>query len=244
MTLTSVILAGGSLGPEWGGVRGDPPVTYRSELVLGGRRMIDTVREAVAFSHASVIVGGPPEMATVPSGATFIESLARGLERVETEQFLMVTADLPFLTADAVHHFLSGCDPDALLNYPIIPVELCDKTYPGMPRTTLRLAEGRFTGGNMSLMRADLMRAELPRMEAAYALRKRPLALAAMVGYGTLARVLLGQFVPALAPIPALEGAVTRMLGARVKGVIVQEPSVGADVDTPEQYEQARRLLE
>jgi len=240
MNLTTVILAGGRLGPEW---KAGSDLTFRSELPIRDRRMVDVVIEAVAAWGQPVIVGGPPALATVEAGASFIESLSRGLSQVTTEQFLLVTADLPFLTAEAVAGFLDGCDAEAMLNYPIIPVDRCEAAYPGMPRTTLKLAEGRFTGGNMSLMRTDLMRRELPKMEEAYALRKRPLALAAMVGYGTLARVLLGQWMPALVPIRSLEAAVTRMLGAQVRGIVVDSPAIGADIDTPEQYAQAQKLI-
>jgi len=240
-----VILAGGRLGPEWVDVPQAGSLEYRSELPFAGRTMLDVVADALTPTVGLgrlVVVGGPSGRRTVEAGDTFIESLRRGLAQVETERFLLATADLPFLTAADVAAFLAACDPEAMLNYPVVPAHLCDEAYPGLPRTTLRLREGRFTGGNLGLIRAGLMRGELGRLERAYGLRKRPLALAAMVGWGTLARVALGQMMPSFAPIAPLEASVSRLLGAPVRGVVVDRAAVGADVDTPDQYRRALRL--
>jgi hypothetical protein len=100
-----------------------------------------------------------------------------------------------------------------------------------MRRTTLKLREGRVTGGNVALMETEAMRRALPVMARAYAMRKKPLKLAQIVGFGTLFRVALGQVAPSTLPLSCLEGAVGRFLGTKVRVVVSHYPGLGADLD-------------
>ena len=172
----------------------------------------------------------------VPSGASFIASLRGGLQSVLTDEFLLVTADLPCLTTRAVEDFLSRGDRGAALNYPVIPVGVCEDAFPGMNRTTLRLREGEFTGGNIAWMRTDLMRQALPVLERAYANRKNPVKLASIIGFGTLARVLLAKVVPASLSLSSLEAQLARFLGVPVRAIVTEFAEIGADIDNAAQY--------
>lgn len=236
-----LILAGGRCDPDLAAATG---VTMRANLPTNeGGTMLGHVIEVCQPLGRIVLVGEPREGVTsTPPGATFVESITRGLELIETSHFLLATADIPWVATDHLRDFVQECDLTKLLNYPIIPMELCEKEFPGQKRTTLRLREGRFTGGNVAMIHTDFMRGAAPRMKAAYAARKKPLALGAMVGWGFLMRMLVGRLFPAALPISSIENSVGRLLGGAVKGVIVRHAAIGADIDDLEQY-QAYRIV-
>lgn len=224
-----VILGGGATSPQLRALSG---AERRSDLRFGGRTMLAIAEQALAPFGEPIVVGGP----LIAAGGSFIDSLARGVERVKAETFLLSTADLPFLTTEAVGDFVARCDPKALVNYPIVPVALCEQRFPKFRRTTLCLREGRYTGGNLGLMSTAMMRQALPILERAYSARKSPLRLAGMVGYGTLFRVLLGRAWPRSLSLTRLERGVTGFLGAPVKAIVSHYPEVATDIDSADQY--------
>jgi len=230
-----VILAGGRCEP---GLAELTKVSYRAEVPSNGRLMAEIVLDAVKPLGNPILVGGPVDLHTrhVEGGAHFIDSVARGLEVVTSDTFLLATVDLPCLTTEAAEDFVKRCDPEAALNYPIIQNEVCEKAFPGMKRTTLKLREGTFTGGNLGLMRTDLMRKALPILEKGYENRKKVFKLAQIIGFGTLGRVLFGQLVPATLPLATLERKVGKFLGVRVKAVVSPYAEIGADIDNAAQY--------
>lgn len=235
-----VILAGGRCPED---LHRHAGVEWRALLPFGHRTALDVVREALRAWGEPIVVGpsilGP---GTVPGGASFVESFRAGLERVQAPRFLLCTSDLPFLREEAVRDFVTRAS-DAAIAYPIVEVGLTERAFPGMKRTSARLREGRFTGGNVALFETDAARRILPLLEEAYALRKRPLALARRLGWGTLARVLVGQAVPAVLPLASLERAARRLLGVDVRAVRTPYPELGADVDDLGQYLQAYAVL-
>ncbi len=237
-----LILAGGKTAPE---LQAQTGIAERARLPFGDRTMLDIVEDAVEGIGEPIVVAHfePKRGRRVEPGNSFVGSLESGLAAVTTDHFLLVTADLPFLTTASINQFVERSDPDVLINYPIIPVELCDQAYPGMKRTALRLREGTFTGGNAALVNTALMRQVMPLLDRAYEARKHPLRLARMVGLGTLMRLLGARIFPGSLTIPALERDLARFLKGPVKAVISRFPELGADVDNAAQYEAALALM-
>ena len=231
-----VILAGGKCDDD---LRAATGAEFRAEIVVHGKRLVDTVLNATKPLGEPILVGGPDGLSKrqVPAGDDFCASLRKGLELVVTERFLLVTVDLPYLTTDALRDFIEQCDPNAGLNYPIVSSTACEERFPGMRRTTLKLREGVFTGGNVALMGTEMMKRALPVMEKAYALRKKPLRLAHIVGLDVLGRVLLAQLWPRTLSIRSLEKAMGKFLEVPVHAVPTQFAELGADLDKAEQFE-------
>ena len=242
--MDSLILAGGRCPDD---LRKSTGCELRAELPFRGvpsARLVADVIKTVSPEGKTVVVGYQVDGChSAPAGKSFIDSLRNGLMQVDSEAFLLAAADLPFLKPDSVRHFVGSADPKMLINYPIIPLELCEEAFPGMKRTAIRLREGRFTGGNIGVANTALMRSILPILDEAYANRKKPLRLAAQVGFGTLARLAIGQVFPAALPLRALETAVAKFLGGPVKALAMPYPDLGADVDNLIQYQQAVQLL-
>ncbi len=231
-----LILAGGKCSPELQRLSG---VETRAMLPIHGRPIVELIADRLSSFGDLVMVGGPTTHSwkSVEPGGNFIESLERGLQAVSTESFLLSTGDLPYITEESVSDFISRADPSALLNYPIVHLQACNLKYPGMKRTTIKLREGCFTGGNIALANSSLMRRALPMIGNAYAMRKSPSRLAKLVGLGTLFRVLLGQSLPSSLPLATLEARVSRLLEAPVKAIITEYAELGADIDTAAQYQ-------
>lgn len=237
-----VILAGGKCNDA---LREATGVELRADIPFGDRTMLDIVIEAVSSIGSPIVVGGNEghHQNWSPAGSNFVESVAIGLNRVTTENYLLATVDLPFLTPEAVDDFVSRCDTSAGLCYPIVDIEECMSQFPGMSRTVLKMREGTFTGGNLGLVKTEAMKKALPILEKAYAVRKSPLQLANMVGFATLGRVAVGKVVPSLLTLAKLEEGVSRFLGMPVKAVKTAYASIGTDIDTAEQYSAAVDLL-
>ncbi len=234
-----VVLAGGKCEPELAKLGN---TEWRALLPFGDKTIVQRVLDAVEPFGRVIVVGGPPGIVNnqLPAGKSFVDSLATGLEAVESDHFLLVTSDIPFLTQEAVQDFLSKCQGEAVLHYPIVRVK------PGgeMKRTTINSREGRFTGGNLGKVNTAMMRRILPVLEQAYAARKKPLKLAAMVGFGTLIRLATGQVIALTLPISTLEKAVSRFLGAPVQAVITEHSCIGDDIDNAAQYLAALKQLQ
>ncbi len=228
-----IVLAGGRCSEE---LRAASGVDHRAEITVGGKRLVDTVLYAAGGVGCPILVGGP-QMASVdqvPAGENFCQSLANGLAATNSDTVLIVTVDLPCLTTDSLNRFLTQCDQNAGFNFPIISKATCEKAFPGMRRTTLKLREGEFTGGNVALVSRKTMLSALPTIERAYQLRKKPLALAGLIGYGTLLKVALGQLAPHLLPLASLESAVGAFLGTTVRAIQSEDAELGADLDRAE----------
>lgn len=236
-----VILAGGKCSPELAEATG---VAERAAIRVKGRTCLDIVLEALRPFGDIIVVGGPTAEGVVqtPAGASFIESVRLGLDQARSDRILISTVDVPLLTKASVQDFIRDCDPNAL-NYPIIRAEDCERAFPGMKRTTLRLREGEFTGGNLTLVPTEVMRNALPVLERSYEARKSPLKLASIVGYGTLGRLIWGRFNPRSLSIPVLENAVAQFLKVPVHAVISAHPEIGADVDNLEQLRALEALM-
>ncbi len=229
-----MILAGGRCGPELKSATG---VEFRADIPFGALTMREIVQAAVSYLGEPIVVGGSESGPRWrPAGANFVESVGIGLDAVESDTFLLATVDIPFLTEEAIRDFILRCDDGAGLNYPIIRQEDSDEQFPSMARTTLRMREGVFTGGNLAVMRTEAMRSAMPVLEKAYQARKSPLHLANMVGLSTLGRVALGRIFPRMLSLAQLELSVSRFLGLPVRAIPTPFASIGADIDTAEQY--------
>ncbi len=236
-----LILAGGKSKPDLAEASG---AEFRADIQFGEQTLTDIVLEAVSGLGEPILVGGSPRVGVrqIESGKHFVDSLAKGLDAVSSERFLLVTVDLPFLTKESVEDFINSCPEGAGLCYPIVDMKASEEMFPGVARTSLKLKEGEFTGGNLSLMNTAAMRESLSVIEAAYDARKSPLKLAKMVGFGTLLRIIWGAVTPFRASLPYLESKVGTFLKIKVKGVPSKHAEIAADLDSADHYHQFQNL--
>ena len=232
----AVVLAGG---------RNKPPVAvatgseFRALTPFQGRPMLDHVIVALseAESIGEITVVGPipasDQFQVVADHGGFVENIYAGLEALEAESVLIVTSDIPFITAESIDGFICHARAEAAdIVYPVVAVEQCYKRFPGLKRTAVRLKEGEFTGGNVALVRRDFMEAQRERIARTYALRKSPVKLALMIGLGTALK-LAGTvaFRKPLLSIPQLESSISRLIGGKARAVVTTYAELATDID-------------
>lgn len=199
-----------------------------------GRPLVEHTLGALVQAGLEVILVGPPvplkpsPKVALPDHGSLIANLEAGLQAAVGEKVLVATGDMPFLSVEAVCWVLEHA-PQAGFVYTIIAKPIIEQRFPGMRRTYARVREGSFTGGNIVIINKQLFFTALPLLKRALELRKKPLALARMIGFGTLLKVLLGR-----ADIPGLEARVSQIIGVPARALITPYAEVGVDLDKEE----------
>ncbi|MCW3059960.1 MAG: hypothetical protein JWQ02_1781 [Capsulimonas sp.] len=253
LLLNTVVLAGGKTSDE---MRAATGVENRAMVALGGRMMLDFVvqalRSAKSVDRLYVVgeVPANPAYTLVPERSSLVENLVAGVTAAQAdssgEYILISTSDIPFITSAGVDDFVAqAAARGADLCYPIIPMDSYRKRFPQIKRTTLKVREGEFTGGNMMVVRTEFITKQQEIIGQAYAARKDVLRLAKLLGGNLLWRVLLAQTVaPSQLTVPMLEAGVSRLLGGgNVAAIVTEHPEIGTDVDRPEAIDMARKIL-
>ncbi|MBW6457106.1 MAG: NTP transferase domain-containing protein [Trueperaceae bacterium] len=181
----------------------------------GGQRMVDSLSLGLGAALGWAIGVGRRQRAPGDAGS--------GPE----PRLLVVSADLPWWDAEGVEAFVTHA-PAVDLVYPVVREADALARFPDQPRTYARLRDGRFTGGNALLLSTKAVTRLLPLVDAAFHARKRPWALAQLVGFRTLLALLTGT-----ARISAIEARVEKLLGMTARAFITSDATIAADVDDP-----------
>lgn len=245
----AIILAGGEKRKQFLNLSHQP---YEALIEIAGQPMVTFVANALAACGAVrriFIVGPeaalrqcefPPQTTILPGGRTIMETIQIGMEALGHKQkVLVVTADIPLLTADAVNDFLLQCSRvDADFYYPIVAKELNERRYPTTRRTYVRLREGTFTGGNIFLVNPDIVSRSLAVANRIIENRKKPLTLCGILGWTFILKFLLGTLC-----LAEVENRVSELL--RLRGAVVHSrfPELGIDVDKPSDLELVRARI-
>lgn len=112
MRYDAVVLAGGQ-GRRLGGVA-------KPSIAIGGRRLLDIALDAVAGADLTIVVGAAvPTVRPVqwtreePAGGGPVAALAATVPLLRSATVVVLAADLPFVTADAVEALRHGIGPAA-----------------------------------------------------------------------------------------------------------------------------------
>lgn len=234
-----IVLAGAKCDPDLLEASG---AEYRCEIVIRGCAMLDIALAACEGLGPTVVVGPrAPEGATLAApGERLLQSMRNGLGACSGLDVLFVTADLPYIESRHVAAFLAEIPGGVGLAYSVVPVQACYDRFPGQKRTALKAREGSFTGGNLIYAQREVVDRLLGFLEAAYAARKSPLRLAALVGFGVMVRAALGQIWPGSLPLGYLEGVFSRRIGAQARAIVLPHPEIATDVDSVDQYRAAK----
>ncbi|MGQ9488563.1 MAG: nucleotidyltransferase family protein [Armatimonadota bacterium] len=239
-SVTAVVLAGGRSKPDLLAAMGVP---NRALLRVEGESMLARVVQALQGSgwvDKIYVVGDltPPEGChSLPDKGDFVENVLQATSVAPDEQYLLyATADTPFLTPQAVADFVSrALRSGADMCYPIVPLELCAQRFPNMPRTALSLREGAFTGGNLLLVRAGVVRRQASLLRRAFEARKSVWALAKILGFNIILRVVLAKLVtPRLLSINHIKHRVQQLMSATAQEIVTEYAEIGVDIDRVE----------
>ncbi|WP_293728187.1 NTP transferase domain-containing protein [uncultured Phascolarctobacterium sp.] len=247
------IAAGGS-SPWLQDICGTP---YRCLAVIGGRRLIDYITDALLGSgriHRIVVAAAPEALAqlegTLPASVSLCPAAptlsVTACDAVQyfgescSPKILGVCDDIPLLTAAGVQDFLSQCEayPNGQVYYPIIPQAACLEQFPHAQRTYGRLRDGAFTGGNMMLIDKAVIPLARVKADEIFALRKSPLRLANWLGWSFIFKALLHRLT-----IEEAEQRFSKIMDMTSKAVITSHAGIGMDIDKPADLRLAGKYL-
>ena len=239
----AVILAGGKT--PW--LQKAVGTNIRALAPLGGRRMVEYIIDALDQSGqiGRIIVaadGSQWEAAVLPQRAELVAVESSSMPETAAaaaallpanSKILFVCDDIPLLTSAAVQDFLKQTeDVEADAYYPVIPEADCVKAFPGAERTYVTLPEGRFTGGNMMLLNADVISGGVIKAKDIFARRKKPWELCGWLGFGFVLKFLLHRLT-----LSDIELRASELLGFSGKAVVSHYPEIGMDVDKEEDWQ-------
>lgn len=241
--LVAVVLAGGLTDP----LAQQEKVASKALIELNGKPMVayvlESVRQVSGLSHIS-LVGSKAKAyqglvdACVSAGESLADSFQAGLKlalKQQPDKILFITADLPWITSRALEAFIAAPEADVL--YAAIPEAFYQAQFPGQKRTYARFKEGKFTAGNVLLLKPEAAKKLLPFLNKLYQGRKNPLRLAQILGFATVFALALGRL-----DLPGLEQRVSQRLGLKARVFIASDASLGADIDKLEHLLEARKL--
>lgn len=256
-TVKTLLLCGGE---NKGTLFSETSVKYKALLPLAGKSMAAYALDAILKSNISetIAVSGSPDiknaLETAAGGTKTIlfleaknsmfENTIDGIKALGDCDFVFVmTGDAPLVTGEMIQWFLKECgviSQEADVYWPIIEKRHVLDKFPDAKRTTMKLKEGIFTGGNFALAKPAFFSANEPLFTQAIALRKSPLGLLKLLGLFFVIKFFLG-----LLSISDIEKRIGEILpGWKAKGVPAPYPEIGMDVDKIEDYRSVSKYVE
>ncbi len=255
LSMAGLVMAGHSPKED------DPLAAYslgrsKALIPIAGRPMIAYVVEALQNSRyvkQVVVVGLPPEerallpptVEHLPDQGSLFANAQAGVHHAfslsaSSGGVLVSGADVPLVTGEIVDRFIDTClETDHDFYYAIIERSVMERRFPASRRTYVRLLEGEFAGGDISLLRSEVA-ADPEVWERLSNARKSPLKQARLVGgIRPLIKLLLHRL-----SIAEAERIAGRALNIRGRAVACVDAEIGMDIDKPFQLDIARAELE
>lgn len=250
--LTAIALAGGNLESDFAAAGYSVP--NKAYLPIGGELMLVHVLRALRGCAAIVQIrcitprsaaALAPELsqlcdALIEPGVDLIDSVLAGLSGLaDDERACIVATDMPLLTPDAVDGFVdqalqTPCD----IGYGFVERGAHDRLYPQVRHTWVKLRDGTFCGGGMSIIRAGAAAQIQEALRAFTAARKSPLKLASLFSPALVFKALRGTL-----SIAELERRASELTGLTCRGILCRDPEVAVNVDKLEDLRTVEAIL-
>lgn len=229
---------------------------YEATIDINGRTMLSWVLKGVlnAAHIDRIIIVGPLEalaplvhaevtadrVVLVERRTSMLDNLLAGLEQVpEGKAALVMSSDIPFITGEALDGFVEACRRDpAQVHYALVPKRVNEAMFPGVKRTYINMADEVITGGNVFMVEPRVVQANADVIRKTLDMRKKPMALLSMLGVGFIVKYLFGRL-----RIADVEKKAKDWLDIEGRGVIIEYPEIGVDVDKPSDYHLAKSVL-
>jgi GTP:adenosylcobinamide-phosphate guanylyltransferase len=252
--MDAIVIAGGIPKPE------DPLYEFtqggpKALLEVAGKPMIQWVLDAISGAETVdqiVLISLSEEaglkcskpVTYLPDQGGLLENVRGGIEKVveinpEAKHVLTVSSDIPMIKSEMIDWMVKeNTKSDLDLYYTVIPREVMEKRFPESNRSYTLLKDAELCGGDLNMIRASTVYANVELWDQIVAARKSVVKQAALLGYGNLLLLLSRQLT--------LAGAikrVTKKMDITGKAVISPYAELGMDVDKPHQLEIVRTEL-
>lgn len=249
--MVDVVILAGALND--GALKESSSEKYEALIEIAGRPMVEYVLEAVrgsAFGERVALIGPEKKLreklslhadAYVEGGDSLFHNIRLGATALDSQgPVLLITSDIPLITPEAIDDFVKKArSREGEVYYSLINQEACEKTFPGMERTYVKLQEGMYTGGNLGMVEADIIRNCSEEMSQFFTHRKSTLQLSRILGPNILLRFALGRL-----KLAQIEKRIKKTTGYNGVGVLSNHAEIAFDVDKPSDLELASRFLE
>lgn len=252
-----VVLSAGSTPGKIDSLLEYAHINNKALIPIGDKPMIKWVTDALVASHyidRLIVVGldesagidfGSKPVIFVPQRAALMQNYIAGVERAlqdtaDSRRILIATCDIPLITTAIVdNHIDRMLATDDDLYYSIVRRSTMLEKFPASKRSYTRLRDGVFCGGNLNMMSGKVMGSESRSMwDQLLERRKNVFQQAALAGYGTLIKLLIGTLT-----IAAAEQRAEKIMGVKCKAIETPHAEIGMDVDKPFQLEIAKAAL-
>ncbi len=224
-------------------VAGKPMVQWILDA-LSEAKMVDKI-VVVGLTEKSGVKCAKP-IYFVSNQGKMVENLQAGARKIlefnpEAEYALMVSSDVPGVTGEMVD-WVINTDMQTKLDvyYHLIQREVMEERYPGSKRTWTHLKGMEVCGGDVNVGRISLILGNENKemWDKITDARKSPLKQAALIGFGTALRLLVGQLT-----LDQAETSIMAKLNITGKAIVCPYAEVGMDVDKLFQLEIMREDL-
>ena len=152
-----------------------------------------------------------------------------------SKRVLIVTTDLPFLTAPTLTAFLDACPPDADVALPVMTQQAFEARFPGTQNEYVRLADGHFTMGCAFVLNPETLLRNEGHLRALFDARKSQWQMVRLIGIGTGLRFAAGRL-----SVAHLEARASRIARCKGRAILGMPPELAYDIDLPAEYLYAR----
>ena len=253
--MDAIVIAGGIPKPE------DPLYEFtqggpKALIDVAGKPMIQWVLDAISGTESVervVLISLSEEeglecskpVTYLPDQGGLLENVRGGIVKAveinpQATHILTVSSDIPTIKSEMIDWMVSeNSKTDLDLYYTVIPRDVMEERFPESNRSYTRLKDVELCGGDLNMIRASTVYANVDLWDQLVAARKSVVKQAALLGYGNLLLLLSRQLT--------LAGAVervTKKMDITGQAVISPYAELGMDVDKPHQLEIVRAELE
>ena len=247
----AILPAGGRIDADFAkqvGTDNKALIKFGEKTIL--EHTLDVLRETGLIDRL-VVIGTPEVKATAIEGVTYLDSGPSGPENIlnglkyllATDQppkrVLVLTTDLPFLTADILRKFIEACPADKDICVPLITKSEYEARFPDSTSTFIPLRDDTWTAGCAYMMDSDALQKSMPHIERVFANRKSKVGMAKLLGFGFLLKVLTKTLT-----VPVAIKKVESILSCSAAGVLNCPPELAYDIDFMDDYEYAMAHME
>lgn len=209
--------------------------------VVDALKKLDFIEKVALVGEQDELLPLKDHVDTIIDGSdSMTQNILKGANCFSDEEFVLIlTSDIPMITSEAIRDFVEKAQKlDGEFFYPIVEKECNEKKYPGVKRTYVKIKDGTFTGGNIFLVRAGVLKTAIYKAESFLTNRKKPWKLAHMLGISFIIKFLLGSLT-----IAELEKRVSGIFGAKAQAIKSPYPEIGTDVDKKSDLMFAKTVL-
>jgi hypothetical protein len=234
------LIAGGTLPRE---LQQFSPFRTKALLKIGGQSLLQRavlasvdsdLFERIVVSGSSEVADNLPEEAEyVPLGADVVGNILNAYEHLggEEHDYMVLSPDLPRVSAAAIRQFMEGAQSSGELCLPLVSQADFLSMFPGATNRFEKLDGGRYTMGSCFYITGPVLRQNMPLARDLFNSRKAVHKMAIFFGLPVVFALLTGR-----ATVAAVEQRASQLTGARVRAIRMSDAGIAYDIDNLENY--------